>query len=52
MEGLSNLPSRSVFAMSFISRVFTNETVRKGLLGAAATLLVGGVAEAVWPSEE
>lgn len=35
---------------SYVSRVFTNDTVRKGLAGVAAAILVGAISEALWPS--
>ena len=36
---------------SFMNRVLSNETARKGLAGAIAGVLVAVVSEVIWPSE-
>jgi hypothetical protein len=38
------------FAKSYVSRVFRNDSTRKGLAAAAAGFLVGAIIEAAWPT--
>ena len=37
-------------APGYLERVIQNDTVRKGLAGALAGVLIAAVTEAVWPS--
>ena len=35
---------------SFITRLMTNESARKGIAAAAAGIIIAAVSEALWPS--
>ena len=39
-------------AFTFIARVSKNESFRRGLATAAAGILVAGISEVAWPSEQ
>jgi hypothetical protein len=45
---MSNTPDSQ--SPSFISRIISNDTARKGLAGAVAGILVAVVTEVLWPS--
>lgn len=49
MQNNTSLASPDVVP-SFASRVLNNDALKKGLAGAAASLLVAVVQEAVWPT--
>lgn len=36
--------------LTFITRVWKNDSTRKGLAAAAAGVLIGVISEAIWPS--
>ncbi|MFO0564305.1 MAG: hypothetical protein U0263_01510 [Polyangiaceae bacterium] len=36
---------------SFVTRVWRNDAVRRGLAAAAAGVLIAAIGEAIWPSE-
>ncbi|MFO0675327.1 MAG: hypothetical protein U0169_02255 [Polyangiaceae bacterium] len=38
-------------APSFLSRMLANDTLRKGVAGALAGVLVAAVSETLWPSD-
>jgi hypothetical protein len=42
--------SNEAAASSFVSRVFTNDALRKGFAAAIAGAIIATVSEAVWPS--
>jgi hypothetical protein len=43
-------PMSESASASFVSRVFTNDALRKGFAAAIAGAIIATVSEAVWPS--
>jgi hypothetical protein len=51
MQNNVSLASPDLAQPSYLSRVISNDSVKKGLAGAAAGLLVAIVSEAIWPTK-
>jgi hypothetical protein len=51
MQNNVSLASPDLSQTSYLSRVISNDSVKKGLAGAAAGLLVAIVSEAIWPTK-
>ncbi len=47
----SNATSSKSNNISFLSRVFENDALKKGVAAAAAGVLIAVVSEAIWPSD-
>jgi hypothetical protein len=51
MQNNVSLASPDLSQPSYLSRIISNDSVKKGLAGAAAGLLVAIVSEAIWPTK-
>lgn len=52
MSDPSASPTESTPASTpYLVRVFSNDSLKKGVAAALAGLLVAGITEAIWPSE-